>query len=373
MNPLKYWLIPFLLFSCSVANAQMKNVKTSTVKIYGNCDACKIAIEKAGNIKKTAYVRWEQNMQTAVLSYNTKKTNQSEILKRIALAGFDSDEFLAPDEAYAKLPACCQYERVYKPKVKAKMPMMKMPDEEHSMPTNEPEPVAVMDTAKMETILPKNTEPSTVVVAATETPKMEMPTHEHIKQAPVIKTTMEMPETTKPAPKQPSSTTRTPAKPVVKPASPPPTAPVKKEDANQLLAVFDAYFAVKDALVKTEGATAAAKAKDLQNAINEVKMGALKMDAHIVWMNVMKPLAVAAKNIADAKDIAQQRKYFIALSKNIYDLKKVAPTDTPAYYQYCPMANDGEGANWLSKEKAVKNPYYGSQMLSCGRTVETIN
>jgi hypothetical protein len=36
------------------------------------------------------------------------------------------------------------------------------------------------------------------------------------------------------------------------------------------------------------------------------------------------------------------------------------------------MYNDGKGANWLSKESAIKNPYYGSQMLSCGKTVETI-
>jgi hypothetical protein len=31
-----------------------------------------------------------------------------------------------------------------------------------------------------------------------------------------------------------------------------------------------------------------------------------------------------------------------------------------------------QDANWLSKENAVKNPYYGSQMLTCGKTVETI-
>ena len=42
------------------------------------------------------------------------KTNQDEILKRIALAGYDSDKFLAPDDVYSKLAGCCQYERVNK-------------------------------------------------------------------------------------------------------------------------------------------------------------------------------------------------------------------------------------------------------------------
>jgi len=37
------------------------------------------------------------------------------------------------------------------------------------------------------------------------------------------------------------------------------------------------------------------------------------------------------------------------------------------------MYNNGKGANWLSKEEAVKNPYYGSQMLTCGSVQETIN
>jgi hypothetical protein len=36
------------------------------------------------------------------------------------------------------------------------------------------------------------------------------------------------------------------------------------------------------------------------------------------------------------------------------------------------MANSGKGANWLSKENAIKNPYYGSSMLTCGKTVEII-
>jgi hypothetical protein len=32
------------------------------------------------------------------------------------------------------------------------------------------------------------------------------------------------------------------------------------------------------------------------------------------------------------------------------------------YYQYCPMKK----MYWLSKEETIKNPYYGSKMLTCG-------
>ena len=141
---------------------------------------------------------------------------------------------------------------------------------------------------------------------------------------------------------------------------------------NQLKAVFENYFFIKDALVKTDGNTASAKAKELLLAINAVKMETLKMDEHMVWMKVVANLKEDAQHISDTQDAKHQRDYFDTLSANIYELIKVSKQDTPTYFQHCPMANDGKGANWLSKENTIKNPYYGSQMLSCGKTVETI-
>lgn len=144
------------------------------------------------------------------------------------------------------------------------------------------------------------------------------------------------------------------------------------QETNRLTSVFDTYFSLKDALVKTDGKAASAKAKDLQTAINEVKMDKLSMDVHIVWMKVLGDLKEDAKNINGTTDISRQRGHFMNLSKNIYVLIKAAKPAEKIYYQFCPMANDGKGANWLSRESGVKNPYYGSQMLTCGKTVETI-
>lgn len=274
-----------LLLSLTSCEAQIKNAKTETVKIYGNCEMCEKTIEKAGSLKKVAKVDWNRDTKMAVLTYDAKKTNQDKILKRIALSGYDSDKFLAPDDAYAKLPECCKYERTAKVVVK-----------------NEP---------KVEKI--------------TEN-------HNHLEAG----------------------------------------TNAENQKADQLKAVYDNYFAVKDALVKTDGAMASAKAKDLANAINTVKMDQLKNDEHMVWMKVMNDVKEDAEHISETKDTKHQRDHFVTLSKNIYQLIKVSKTETPTYYQFCPMANDGKGANWLSKENTIKNPYYGSQMLSCGKTVETI-
>ena len=103
-----------LLFSFSSCNAQIKNAKTESVKIYGNCEMCEKTIETAGSVKKIANVDWNKDSKMATITYDSTKTNQDEILKRIALAGYDSDKFLAPDDVYSKLAGCCQYERVNK-------------------------------------------------------------------------------------------------------------------------------------------------------------------------------------------------------------------------------------------------------------------
>jgi hypothetical protein len=148
--------------------------------------------------------------------------------------------------------------------------------------------------------------------------------------------------------------------------------PEREQEIQQLKAVFDNYFGLKDALVKTDGGLASTKANALLSAIRAVKMEKLTADEHSVWMKVEKDLGLDTERIAETKDPVLQREHFIALSKSMYQLIKVSKQESPVYYQFCPMANDGKGANWLSKENSVKNPYYGSMMLTCGSTIETI-
>lgn len=102
----------YLLLSLTACNTQnIKNAKTDNAKIYGNCGMCKSTIEKAGNIKKVADVDWNKDTKMATITYDSTKTNKDEVLKRIALAGYDSDDFLAPNDTYDNLHGCCQYER----------------------------------------------------------------------------------------------------------------------------------------------------------------------------------------------------------------------------------------------------------------------
>lgn len=64
-------IIAVLCYTSSIA--QIKNSKTETVKVYGNCGMCKTTIEKAGNKKKVSNVVWDKDTKMATLTYDSKK------------------------------------------------------------------------------------------------------------------------------------------------------------------------------------------------------------------------------------------------------------------------------------------------------------
>ncbi len=136
--------------------------------------------------------------------------------------------------------------------------------------------------------------------------------------------------------------------------------------------VLSAYIQLKDALVKSDGTSSSNASKTLLIAIQEVNMSELNTDTHAQWMKVVNDLKEDAEHISETKEIKHQRDHFMSLSKNLYAVIKVSKSEMPIYYQFCPMANKGKGANWLSLENKIKNPYYGNQMLTCGKVVETI-
>ncbi len=109
-------MIAIFILSTTTSFAQIKNSKTDTIKVYGNCEMCKTTIEKAGTQKNISTVIWSEETNMAIITYDAKKTNTDAILKKIALIGYDSDKFFAKDAVYKKLPGCCKYERPLKTK-----------------------------------------------------------------------------------------------------------------------------------------------------------------------------------------------------------------------------------------------------------------
>ncbi|WP_291912226.1 DUF3347 domain-containing protein [Chitinophaga sp. CB10] len=122
------------------------------------------------------------------------------------------------------------------------------------------------------------------------------------------------------------------------------------------------YYAVKDALVKGNSATASAAATAFVKAAGEAA-GDKAIEA------AKAKLVADAEQIAATRDLAKQREQFKQLSADMYALAKSTKlSDEPVYQQYCPMKKAG----WLSGSKDIKNPYYGNQMLTCGKVADTI-
>lgn len=141
---------------------------------------------------------------------------------------------------------------------------------------------------------------------------------------------------------------------------------------NPLSAVYTAYFGLKDALVASDSKAAATAANTLSTAIGQVPMDSLTDAFQKVWMQQQSELQADADFIKGSNKLAAQRNRFIALSETMYTIMKAIAAGEVIYYEHCPMANNGKGANWLSKEKSIKNPYFGKAMLTCGNVTETL-
>lgn len=143
---------------------------------------------------------------------------------------------------------------------------------------------------------------------------------------------------------------------------------------SQLQKGYDKYINLKDALIQTDALLAQKEAQRLFETFKQVDMSLLvNNDAHKQWMKLANAINTSSKNISVNTDIVEQRKQFKIVSDNLIAAVQSFGINETSYKQYCPMADSDNGAYWLSKEKIVLNPYFGSMMLKCGEIKETIN
>lgn len=120
--------------------------------------------------------------------------------------------------------------------------------------------------------------------------------------------------------------------------------------------LYQNYISIKDALV-TDNSDAASK------AANEFIKSVSMVDYKVLSEGNLDVLRKDASTIAESRSIETQRESFAKLSANMIELaKKFKMADSSVFALYCPM----QDASWLSAQKEVKNPFYGSAMLTCG-------
>ncbi len=122
------------------------------------------------------------------------------------------------------------------------------------------------------------------------------------------------------------------------------------QNTNNLL---NNYLPVKNALVNSDAKAAATASASLNNVVKNEGDFAQKADL----LKATEKLNKAGNNLE------KQRAALNDVSTIMWKLVKANKVSQPVYYQYCPMKK----AYWLSEEKEIKNPYYGSSMLTCGK------
>ena len=149
---------------------------------------------------------------------------------------------------------------------------------------------------------------------------------------------------------------------------------VPEQFRKQLAGLFDAYFAVQQALADDKHEAALAAATSGADALAAVEMKLLNGPDHEAWMPHASELKRILGELAAAKDIEAARQKFALLSEELLVVaKQFGPAGgKPLYEIHCPMAFNNRGARWLQETKGVRNPYFGSAMLECGSVTEII-
>ena len=142
------------------------------------------------------------------------------------------------------------------------------------------------------------------------------------------------------------------------------TAPSATPFDRGMQPILSRYLAIHDALAadSTKGVRAAARA--IVRSTAKLNPDLVSGDSAKDYRRLPRELRAAARALAKAETLEQARWAFDQLSRPM--TRWIALTK-PAGIRvaYCSKAR----ASWLQKGMVVRNPYYGTTMLRCGRIV----
>ena len=146
----------------------------------------------------------------------------------------------------------------------------------------------------------------------------------------------------------------------------------KAKDALQ--PVYSQYLNYKDALAADNLEQAFEAASLLRSKLSEIDMALFMGNSHDTWMQHSRDMENRLQHLPHLKTIEELRKTFQHVSGAMIALTQAfTPLDQTLYVQHCPMVDNDKGADWLSLDKEIKNPYFGQSMLTCGEVTMTIN
>ena len=141
---------------------------------------------------------------------------------------------------------------------------------------------------------------------------------------------------------------------------------------DQLNEVVEAYLVLKEGLVEGDEEKVAKASSVLLATLEELDGSVLKGEAAAFWKEKRKFLFQHAKLCKEADTIEEKRENFIYLSQPLIKVVEAFGAEQTLYVDFCPMAQEGNGAYWLSEVEEIRNPFMPATMLHCGEVKEVI-
>ncbi|OGV96760.1 hypothetical protein A2W24_03665 [Microgenomates group bacterium RBG_16_45_19] len=135
----------------------------------------------------------------------------------------------------------------------------------------------------------------------------------------------------------------------------------KKSGAVQV--IMENYFAIGNTLAQDNFKGVDKNAENMAEASSRIlKDEKPNSSERKESLAKVKQIQTSAEKFV-SKDLKSSRESYKALSAAVTDFVKANGYSDPAYSFYCPMADQ----TWFQAEEKIANPFYGSQMLRCGK------
>jgi len=95
-------LIAFFIIGC-------KPIEAITFTAKGCCPSCETSILGSLQIDAVKSAQWNQQLEKISVRYYSNEISEDQMQRKVAMAGYDTDLFVAPDSVYLALPKCCHY------------------------------------------------------------------------------------------------------------------------------------------------------------------------------------------------------------------------------------------------------------------------
>lgn len=149
--------------------------------------------------------------------------------------------------------------------------------------------------------------------------------------------------------------------------------------------VMEAYHEIKNAFVEADTARAKQTTTIFIHLLDSIPLDELRKDTAMIYESAVSSVSdikANAQSLLQQNVISEMRKDFSMITEMLYPgfFKTINYEGPKLYLQHCPMAfGDENGANWISNNLEIINPYLGKNhpkykgtMLHCGEVLDTI-